>query len=139
MNISQNQVRHGQKSVSKLAAITKAGEVLLENGFIEEEYIASMLKKEESDITYIGNGIAIPHGLNEDKKYVKTSGISVIHYPQGIKYDDNEAFIIIGIAGEDSVHLEILQELAIKLSDEEYVKELIETQTLDSFIEIFNQ
>lgn len=139
MNINEKQILFGQKSVSKEEAIRTAGEVLFENGFIEAPYIESMLKKEESDITYIGNGIAIPHGLNEDKKYIKDSGISVIHYPDGIDYGQDQVYIVIGIAGDDSKHLEILQELAIKLSEESYVNKLIKADSLDVFLESFNQ
>jgi mannitol/fructose-specific phosphotransferase system IIA component len=139
MNITKAQVRFQQPCVSKNEAIIAAGENLLENSFIEKPYIESMIAKEENDITYIGNGVAIPHGLNEDKKYVKKSGISVIHYPDGIQYDENQAFLIIGIAGGDNEHLKILQDLAVKLSDLEYVQSLVQTETVEEFLAIFNQ
>ncbi|MFC0277044.1 PTS sugar transporter subunit IIA [Enterococcus devriesei] len=139
MKITKNQVEFKQESVSKEQAIKEAGRVLLKNNLIEEQYIESMLEKEKSDITYIGNGIAIPHGMNEAKKYVKKSGISVIHYPNGIQYDENKAYLIIGIAGGDNDHLEILQDLAVKLSDEDYVDTLVKASNMDKFLEIFNQ
>ncbi|MBC9787541.1 PTS sugar transporter subunit IIA [Carnobacterium maltaromaticum] len=139
MKITKNQVEFQQESVSKEQAIKEAGRVLLKNNLIEEQYIESMLEKEKSDITYIGNGIAIPHGMNEAKKYVKKSGISVIHYPNGIQYDENKAYLIIGIAGGDNDHLEILQDLAVKLSDEDYVDLLVKAPNMDKFLEIFNQ
>lgn len=139
MKITKNQVGFQQESVSKEQAIKEAGRVLLKNNLIEEQYIESMLEKEKSDITYIGNGIAIPHGMNEAKKYVKKSGISVIHYPNGIQYDENKAYLIIGIAGGDNDHLEILQDLAVKLSDEDYVDLLVKAPNMDKFLEIFNQ
>jgi mannitol/fructose-specific phosphotransferase system IIA component len=139
MKLTKQQVGFQQESVTKIYAIKVAGEKLLENGFIEEPYIQSMLEKEKTDITYIGNGIAIPHGLNEDKKYVKKSGISVIHYPSGIQYDDDKVFLVIGIAGGDNEHLEILQNLAVKLSDEEYVENLVAAASIEEFLEIFNQ
>ncbi|MFS7424533.1 PTS sugar transporter subunit IIA [Carnobacterium maltaromaticum] len=139
MKITKNQVEFNQESVSKEQAIKEAGRVLLKNNLIEEQYIESMLEKEKSDITYIGNGIAIPHGMNEAKKYVKKSGISVIHYPNGIQYDENKAYLIIGIAGGDNDHLEILQDLAVKLSDEDYVDLLVKAPNMDKFLEIFNQ
>lgn len=139
MKITKNQVEFQQESVSKEQAIKEAGRVLLKNNLIEEQYIESMLEKEKSDITYIGNGIAIPHGMNEAKKYVRKSGISVIHYPNGIQYDENKAYLIIGIAGGDNDHLEILQDLAVKLSDEDYVDLLVKAPNMDKFLEIFNQ
>lgn len=139
MKIDKEQIEFQQDSELKMEAIKKVGRKLLDNGFIEDLYIPSMLEKEKTDTTYIGNGIAIPHGLNEDKKYVKESGISVIHYPEGIQYDDEVVYLLIGIAGTDNEHLEILQNLAIKLSDENYVNSLVKAKNIDDFVNIFNQ
>lgn len=138
MNLTQNQVGFKRESVSKEEAIQAAGEILLKKGLIEEPYIQSMLEKELTDVTYIGNGIAIPHGLNKDRKYVKESGISVVHYPNGIQYDEYTAYIIIGIAGDDREQLSILQKLAIRLFDENCVSRLVKANTINEFLEIFN-
>lgn len=138
MGITKNQLRFQQESIGKEQAIIDAGQVLLENNFIEEPYIQSMLAKEETDITYIGNGIAIPHGKNEDIKYVKDSGISIIHYPNGIQYDNEIVYLLIGIAGKGGEHLEILQNLAIKLSDEDFVNKLVAAPSAEDFITLFN-
>ncbi|MEG0416155.1 MAG: PTS sugar transporter subunit IIA [Erysipelothrix sp.] len=139
MKIDKKQIRFNVSSSPKDTSIRLAGQVLLENGFITEEYIESMIKKEETDVTYIGNGIAIPHGLYEDKKYVLKSGISIIHYPEGIEYDENFVFLVIGIAANDENHLEILQEIAIKLSDESYVEKLVSSEDMDTFVDCFNE
>ena len=138
MKINESQIKFGQNIVSKDEAIRTAGQVLLENGFVSKEYINSMIKKEETDITYIGNGVAIPHGRYEDRQYIQKSGISVIHYPEGIDYNNELAYLVIGIAANDDDHIEILQELAIKLSDESYVISLITSDTRELFIEKFN-
>lgn len=139
MNIKETQIRFNQPSVSKLDAIQVAGKVLLDHGFIEEAYIDSMIRKEDTDNTYIGNGIAIPHGLYDDMHYVKESGISVIHYPNGIQYGDAQVFIVIGIAAIGNEHIEILQNLAIKLSELSYVEKLIAAKTESEFYKLFNE
>ena len=73
-----------QSFSSKEKATILAGEILLSNGYIEKEYIDSMLEKLETQsfATYIGNGVAIPHGMAEGSKYVKHTGISVIQVPE---------------------------------------------------------
>lgn len=138
MNLVQNQVGFKRESVSKEEAIVAAGRILLEKGLIEEPYIQSMLDKELTDVTYIGNGIAIPHGLNKDRIYVKESGISVVHYPDGIQYDGYIAYIVIGIAGDDREQLTILRKLAMRLFDENCVSKLVKADTIEEFLEIFN-
>lgn len=138
MQVNMENILFGLESTKKEEAIRLAGDVLLKDGLIEEPYIESMLAKEATDITYIGNGIAIPHGLSDAKKYVNSSGISVLHFPQGIQYDDNIAYIIIGIAGKDNDHLILLQELAIKLSDPDFVEELVKAPTKEIFTSLFN-
>src|SRR5699024_8570589 len=115
MNIKEEYVYFGLESIPREDAIILAGEKLVEHGFAQEPYIQSMLDKEKTDQTYIGNGIAIPHGLNEAKKFVKKSGVVILHFPQGIEYGDNKVYILIGIAGSNSDHLGILQDIAIKL------------------------
>ncbi len=139
MILTSKQVLFRQKSTTKEEAIKVAGKILLENQYIEPTYIDSMLEKEQTDITYIGNGIAIPHGLSEAKEYVNHSGISVVHYPDGINYNDDKAYLIIGIAGKDGDHLEILQDLAVKLSEMDYVNSLVNAVSIEEFIQIFNQ
>lgn len=138
MKVAPSVVYFDLPSMTKEAAIKLAGEKLVDIGLVETPYIDSMLAKEKTDVTYIGNGIAIPHGLHEAKKYVKESGIVILHYPQGIQYGSEDVFLLIGIAGKDDEHLTLLQELAIKLSDLEFVEKLVASKTQTEFIELFN-
>lgn len=138
MKLTEKQLMFNQPRMSKEDAIKLSGKVLLDNQFIKHEYIASMLKKEENEVTYIGNGIAIPHGMNEDREYVNEAGISVIHFPSAIDYDGNKVYLLIGIASKNNEHLEILQNLAIKLSDIDYVNKLVEAKDKESFLIQFN-
>lgn len=125
------------EKMDKNEAIKFAGQKLLEHGLIEPEYIDSMLEKEKTDQTYIGNNVAIPHGTLDGKKYVKNSGIVILHFRDKIDYSGKEANIIIGIAGKDGEHLQLLSEIAITLSSQDKVNELINSNSVDEFIEIF--
>ena len=89
----------GQSFSSKEEATIMAGELLLENGYIEKEYIDSMLEKldTQSFATYIGNGVAIPHGMADGSKFVRHTGISVIQVPEGIPWNEEVAYVIVGI------------------------------------------
>ena len=72
-----------------------------------------MLARERDISTYIGQGIAIPHGENAVKKHVIKTGLVVMQYPQGVKFsDENTAHLIVGIAGKGDDHLAIIANLA---------------------------
>ena len=72
-----------------------------------------MLARERDISTYIGQGIAIPHGENAVKKHVIKTGLVVMQYPQGVKFsDENVAHLIVGIAGKGDDHLAIIANLA---------------------------
>ncbi|TFE00814.1 PTS sugar transporter subunit IIA [Jeotgalibacillus sp. R-1-5s-1] len=124
---------------TKREAIEKAGAVLAEKGYVDADYITSMLEREEISTTYIGNKIAIPHGTEDSKKLVKKSGISVLQLPEGVMFDDNEVNIVVGIAGKDGEHLEILSKIAIACSEEENVERLIQAKSEEEIIAIFEE
>lgn len=125
------------KSEAKYEAIERVGNLLVTNGYVSEEYKAGMRKREEEITTYIGNGIAIPHGMNEYIKYINKSGIVVAQYPEGVDFGEgNTAHIIIGIAGKNDDHLEILSKIAVVCLDEGNVSKLINARTKQEVIDI---
>ena len=105
-------VKVGLKSVSKEEAIQAAGELLFKSGYVEKKYIEGMLARERDISTYIGQGIAIPHGENAVKKYVIKTGLVVMQYPDGVQFGDEKAHLIVGIAGKGDDHLAIIANLA---------------------------
>ena len=118
-------IQLGLKSVSKEEAITAAGKALVKAGFVDEGYIEGMLKREADISTYVGKGIAIPHGEAAVKDSIRQSGIVVLQYPEGIKFGNDTAHILVGIAGKDNDHLSILANIAATMdecSDEELQK-----------------
>ena len=117
----------GQVFSSKKEATIVAGEILFENGYIEKEYIESMLEKLETQsfATYIGNGVAIPHGMAEGSKHVKHTGISVIQVPDGILWNEEMTYVIIGIATNSDDHMGILAALTNTIEEEYNTKQLL--------------
>lgn len=119
-------VKVGLASVTKEEAIKAAGELLFKSGYVDKPYIEGMLARERDISTYIGKGIAIPHGENAVKEHVKKTGIVVMQYPKGVEFaDGNIAHLIVGIAGKGDDHLVIIQNLAtitIDYSDEDLNK-----------------
>jgi len=109
-------------SEGKFEAIERAGKLLTDNGYVEPDYIEGMRERESEVTTYIGNGIAIPHGTSQYVKHIKKSGIVVLQYPGGVDFGEgNIAYILFGIAGKNDEHLDILSAIAIACQDENNV------------------
>ena len=81
--------------------------------------------------TYIGNGVAIPHGMSDGEKHVIHTGISVIQIPDGVKWIDEKAYIIVGIAANSDKHMDVLASLAENIEDIEDAKALWKTNNVD--------
>ena len=80
-------------------AIRKAGELLVSSGCVLPLYIDGMLLRETTMSTYLGSGVAIPHGVYENRDHILQTGISVLQLPQGVEWDEGEmAYLVIGIA-----------------------------------------
>ena len=110
-------VRTGLPTVSKEEAIRAAGELLVKSGYVGEEYVEGMIRREADISTYVGKGIAIPHGENEVKSSIKKTGIVVLQYPQGVKFGDETAHLVVGIAGLGNDHLSILANIATTMDE----------------------
>src|SRR3954463_13390560 len=110
---------------SKEEAIREAGEILVEAGEVSAGYVEAMFEREKSVSTYMGNYLAIPHGTNEAKDTITRSALSVVRYDPPIDWDGNEGRFVVGIAGVNNSHLEILNKIAIVFSDLDEVEKLI--------------
>jgi len=122
-------------------ATIAAGNLLLENGYIEKEYIDSMLEKLETQsfATYIGNGVAIPHGMSEGSKYVNNTGISVIQVPEGVNWNEEKAYIVVGIAANSDDHMNVLASLADAIEDLEEAKKLWIETSVEKIYELLSE
>lgn len=129
----------GLKSENKEDAIERAGQLLFKEGYVNENYINAMQEREKIVSTYIGMGIAIPHGVGEAKKEVKNSGIVILQYPDGVIFGEDLAYLVIGIAGVGDEHLEILSNIATSLEDETLVDKLKNTDNKSEILKAFNK
>ncbi|WP_395883497.1 PTS sugar transporter subunit IIA [Cytobacillus oceanisediminis] len=123
---------------TKEEAIKLTGSVLVERGYVEPSYIEKMMEREELTSTYMGNFVAIPHGTEDSKQFVKESGISFVQVPEGVDFGGgNIVKLLIGIAGKNDEHLSILSNIAIVCSEEENIEKLISAKSPEEIIEIF--
>ncbi len=136
--LKRENIRWENNACDKEKAIEIVGTMLYESGYVTKDYIDGMFEREKTFVTYVGNGIAIPHGTKEVKEKVKKSGIAVLVVKEGVDWGGNEkAKLIVGIAGVGDEHLEILANIAENLSTEEEVNSLITSEDTDKIYQIF--
>lgn len=129
-------IKTGLASVDKESAIRAAGALLHELGCVEESYIDAMLEREKLVSTYMGMGIAIPHGTSQAKGTVKRSGIVVLQYPEGVDFGSEKAYLVFGIAGVGEEHLDLLAKICGALEDEDLLEDLKKNANVETFLKV---
>ncbi len=138
--LSTENIELGVQVSNKEEAVRYVGGILLNNGYVKENYIDKMLEREEIATTFMGNSLAIPHGTEDAKKEVLATGLSVVTVPDGVDFGDgNIVKLLIGIAGKGDEHLEILSQIAIICSEEENVEKLIQASSKEEIITLLNE
>ena len=131
-------VKLGQASVTKEEAIQAAGELLKSIGCVGDGYIEAMQEREKLVSTYMGLGVAIPHGTTQAKGEVKKSGIVMLQYPDGADFGAEKAQLVFGIAGVGDEHLDLLANISNALEDEELLEKLKTTNDVDLILKTFS-
>lgn len=134
----RNAVKLNLSPVSKEEAIYAAGALLAKLGYVEESYIDAMQEREKLVTTYMGMGVAIPHGTSQAKDTVKKTGIVLLQYPDGVDFGDEKAQLVFGIAGIGDEHLDLLSKICGMLEDEDVLEKLRTTDDVDWIMEQLN-
>ncbi len=136
--ITAEGIRLNQRPVSKEEAIQAAGELLAKLGYVDPSYVDAMQEREKLTTTYMGMGVAIPHGTTQAKGTVKKTGIVLLQYPEGVDFGDEKAQLVFGIAGIGDEHLDLLAKICDMLEDEEVLETLKTTADTDWVLERFS-
>ncbi|WP_036528949.1 PTS mannitol transporter subunit IICBA [Nocardia sp. CNY236] len=126
------------RAATRAEAITEAGELLVDAGAVDASYVDSMHERERSVSTYMGNGLAIPHGTNAAKTMIRRTAISVVRYPDPIDWNGTSVEFVIGIAGAGGDHLALLNRIGQVFVDEDHVARLRAARTPDEIAAIFH-
>ncbi|WKS99172.1 PTS mannitol transporter subunit IICBA [Gallibacterium salpingitidis] len=128
--LAANQVFLGLSAATKEEAIRFAGEQLVKGGFVQPSYVEAMLEREKLVSTYLGEGVAVPHGTIEAKDAVLKTGIVFCQYPNGVRFTDEEdgvAKLVIGIAARNNEHIQVVSAITNALDSEEAINTLTTT------------
>lgn len=125
--LSVERIQLNAVATDRTDAIRKAGDLLVRSGCVVPEYVEGMLKRETTMSTYLGSGVAIPHGVYENKDHILQTGISVLQLPQGVEWDEDgePVHLVIGIAASSDEHVGVLASLAEAVEDEAILNEMV--------------
>jgi mannitol/fructose-specific phosphotransferase system IIA component len=126
--LSVDRIALQAQAADKAEAIRQAGQLLVKSGCVLPEYVDGMLAREETMSTSLGNGVAIPHGIYENRGHILQTGISVLQLAEGVDWDAGEkVYLVIGIAASSDEHVGVLSNLAEVVDDEIRLAELLKT------------
>ena len=132
-NIVLNQPKAEREEV-----ILRCGKMLLDSGYINERYIEGMLKRDNSFSTGIGNFIAIPHGEEDYKKDIISTGLVVLTYPEGVDWHGSPVYLVMGIAAKGDEHLDIMGNLVDHLETGDDTVALVKNANVNEVYKMLN-
>ncbi|MEX3613201.1 MAG: phosphoenolpyruvate--protein phosphotransferase [Burkholderia gladioli] len=134
--LTAGQVRLAARAASRHDAIDQAGALLVEAGVIEPAYVASLHGREQVSNTYLGHGVAIPHGLQEDRHLIRRTGVAVLQLPEGVEWRDGErARLVVAIAAQSDQHIVLLQRLTRLIGDPARLAQLLATRDAQAIVD----
>lgn len=137
LELTTQDIQLQQHFANKQAAIQGLAHALTAKGLVAEGYAQGMINREAQHSTYLGNGIAIPHGTTDTRELVKQTGVTAMHFPQGLDWGDgNLVYVAIGIAAKSDEHLGILKQLTKVLSADGVEQALQQAKTAQQIIAI---
>ncbi|QWU17642.1 PTS system, mannitol-specific IIA component [Paenibacillus sophorae] len=136
--LSENKIMMNAVAKDKYEAIAIAGQLLVEGDHVTKDYIPKMLEREEVVSTYMGGGLAIPHGTKDAKPYIKSTGLSIARFPEGVDFGGDEpAFVVIGIAAAGDEHMEVLTNVAMIFTEDDAIERIMNAASPLDIIGIF--
>ena len=134
--LAPSSIRLDATATDRDDAIRQAGAALIEAGAVDPSYVDAMLERENSVSTFVGEGVAIPHGTLAGKDAVKGDAIVVLRFPDGVDWDGNEVSVAVGIAAKGNGHIALLSQLATVLLDPDKAAALRGATTADRVYEL---
>lgn len=144
MELKKDLIQLNGEFDTKEAAIRAAGQLLVQDGAVDADYVEGMIERENIVSTYMGNFVAIPHGTDESKSHVNHTAISFVQVPKGVDFSDDDqeeklAMAVFGIAGVGDDHLDLLSKVAVFCSDVANVVRLTDANSAEEIISMLQE
>lgn len=137
--LSVNKVKIHAKVADKYDAIKQVGQMLVDGGHVPPQYIEKMIEREELLSTDLGGGLAMPHGTNEAKALIQSTGMAILTIPEGVDFGGEEpAKLVIGLAAIGDDHMDILTNVAMLVSEEDELQRILQETSAEQLVNIFS-
>jgi mannitol PTS system EIIA component len=139
--LAKEKIRLNVKVKDKYEAIRLAGQLLVDGGHVPPEYVDAMIERENTSSTYLGAGLAMPHGTNEAKGLIRSTGMSILVLSgDGVDFGGDEpARLVIGLAALGDEHMEVLASVAGLVSEEEDMQRILNATSEDELLRMFDE
>ena len=140
LTVSPQQILLNAQVTTKDDVLELVSQNLSSLGLVNGDYLGALLAREEKVSTYLINGVAIPHGVNEAKQQVIQTGVFIVQAPQGVVWntEGDVARLIVGIAAKGKDHLSLLQRLTNVVIDEAVAEQLATTTNKNDILHALN-
>ncbi|WP_415205634.1 phosphoenolpyruvate--protein phosphotransferase [Pseudorhodoferax sp.] len=136
MALTPVEVRLAARPADRDDAVRSAGALLVQAGFCDAGYVDSLLRREQVATTWLGQGVAIPHGMVEDKGLVRRTGLAVLQVPQGVAWGsaDKPVHLVVAIAAASDEHIAVLRRLTRLMRDAARIEQLVHTPRAEDIV-----
>ena len=137
LELTIEQISMGQTAVDKSAALQLLADKLVADGLVAEGYLSGLQAREAQGSTFLGQGIAIPHGTPETRDLVFTTGVRLLQFPEGVDWGDGQkVYLAIGIAAKSDEHLRLLQLLTRALGETDLGEALRRASSAEALLKL---
>ena len=105
---------------------------------MDDGYAAAILERETQISTYMGEGVAIPHGTDAARALVRRTALGFLQYPDGVDWDGETVYLCIPIAASGDEHVGVLSALAGILVDDVSAAALRAATDVDEVLALLN-
>ena len=137
LELTLEQISMGQTAVDKSAALQLLADKLVADGLVAEGYLDGLRAREAQGSTFLGQGIAIPHGTPDTRDLVFATGVRLLQFPDGVDWGDGQmVYLAIGIAAKSDEHLRLLQLLTRALGETDLGEALRRASSAEALLKL---
>jgi mannitol/fructose-specific phosphotransferase system IIA component len=136
--LAREAIRLAQHADDKWDALRQSGALLEDLGVVDEGYAAAILERETQISTYMGEGVAIPHGTDAARALVRQTALGFLQYPAGVDWDGETVYLCIPIAASGDEHVGVLSALAEILVDDDSAAALRGATDVETVLALLN-